>query len=805
MSRRKERPMADFLRRLFDSDFLPHGHCYFWQPALVWLHVTSDALIALAYFWIPASLLYFARKRTDVPFQWMFVMFGAFIIACGLTHAMEVWTLWHGTYRLSGVIKAGTALISMATAVALVPLVPEALSVPSHEQLQRANEALRAQIGVRERAEQRLTLVHTVLRAVSETADFASGLRTTLASLCAATGWTVGEAWTVNADGTGLVVREAWSADDEASPFVVAGQGMTLELHEGLPGSAWQTRRAVWSEDLAEASFRRGNAAREAGLQAAFAIPVVVDAETIAVLQFFSRERQHEDEQFVTLAAAVAVELGSVMRRRHTEEALRESEGTLKSLFEYAPDAILAVNRAGRILQANLQAEAMFGYDRDELRGRSIEVLLPERLREQHRQHRRAYSAEPRRRPMGAGLRLFGLRKDGSEVPVDITLTPVENRDGVVMAVARDMTERREARRRFRRLLESAPDAMILVGPDGRVVAVNSHAERMFGYGRHEMLGQPLAELIPPRLREVAGRGLAAFFREPRMIHLGSDGAPEISGLHKDGRELPLQVTMSAIETEIGLLAVAAVRDLTEKREAERQREQLYQELRRSRERLAVLSTRLLAAQESERRTIARELHDEIGQALTAVSVNLQTLLTSPESADRTEVLDESITITQQTLRQVRNLSLDLRPSLLDDLGLGPALRWYLERQAQRLGCTISLDDNLGDLRYPAPIETTCFRVAQEAITNVARHSNAQTVRVTVRREAAELHLAVEDDGAGFDVDAARERASRGHSLGLLGMEERATLAGGRIEIISRPGHGTRVVARFPIEAAAGA
>src|SRR5262249_41734823 len=150
----------------------------------------------------------------------------------------------------------------------------------------------------------------------------------------------------------------------------------------------------------------------------------------------------------------------------------------------------------------------------------------------------------------------------------------------------------------------------------------------------------------------------------------------------------------------------------------------------------------------------------------------------------------ESITITQQTLRQVRNLSLDLRPSLLDDLGLGPALRWYLERQAQRLGCDIALEDELGDVRYPPPVETTCFRVAQEAITNVVRHANAQAVRVHVRRLGAEVELVVEDDGNGFDLTAARERASRGHSLGLLGMEERALLAGGRLDVESRPGHG---------------
>src|SRR4029079_2217380 len=187
------------------------------------------------------------------------------------------------------------------------------------------------------------------------------------------------------------------------------------------------------------------------------------------------------DEQLVARVSAGAVELGSVMQRRRVEEALRDSEGTIRSLFEYAPDAIVAVDRTGRIVQANVQSEAMFGYNRDELEGRSIEVLLPERLRETHRGHRAAFSREPRRRPMGAGLRLVGLRKEGTEFPIDITLTPVEDRaDGMVMAVARDMTERREAQRRFRRLLESAPDAMILVGPDCRVVLPNSHAEALF-------------------------------------------------------------------------------------------------------------------------------------------------------------------------------------------------------------------------------------------------------------------------------------------------------------------------------------
>ena len=141
--------MKEFLETLFSSDFMPHGYCYLWNPGLVWLHVVSDALVALAYFSIPATLIYFIRKRRDLPFNWMFVSFGIFILACGATHAMEVWTLWHGTYWLSGAIKAITAMASVPTAILLVQLVPRALALPS-------SEAMKLEIAERKRAEQAL-------------------------------------------------------------------------------------------------------------------------------------------------------------------------------------------------------------------------------------------------------------------------------------------------------------------------------------------------------------------------------------------------------------------------------------------------------------------------------------------------------------------------------------------------------------------------------------------------------------------------------------------------------------------------
>jgi PAS domain S-box-containing protein len=168
--------MKEFLEKLFSSDFMGHGYCYLWRPEIVWLHGVSDGLIALAYFVIPVALVYFVRKRRDLPFHWVFFMFGIFILGCGTTHVMELWTLWHGTYRLAGVIKAITAGASVATAVALVPLIPRALLLPSPAQLRAANQELEKEIAERRRAERALQLAHDELesRVQQRTAELAT-------------------------------------------------------------------------------------------------------------------------------------------------------------------------------------------------------------------------------------------------------------------------------------------------------------------------------------------------------------------------------------------------------------------------------------------------------------------------------------------------------------------------------------------------------------------------------------------------------------------------------------------------------
>jgi signal transduction histidine kinase len=227
----------------------------------------------------------------------------------------------------------------------------------------------------------------------------------------------------------------------------------------------------------------------------------------------------------------------------------------------------------------------------------------------------------------------------------------------------------------------------------------------------------------------------------------------------------------------------------------------LLETVKKSRAQSRALSRRLEEAHENERRHLSRELHDQIGQALTAAKINTDMLRAEapPALAAR---LNENAAILDGLLQQTRQISLDLRPPLLDDLGLVPALRWYVNQRAERAGLQANfVADPLVD-DVPPPVRIACFRLAQEAITNVVRHARARTLTVELSRADTSLRLIVRDDGQGFDVDAAKARADQGASLGLLGMKERAALAGGRARIISSPGHGATVEVVLPLETA---
>jgi two-component system sensor histidine kinase UhpB len=225
----------------------------------------------------------------------------------------------------------------------------------------------------------------------------------------------------------------------------------------------------------------------------------------------------------------------------------------------------------------------------------------------------------------------------------------------------------------------------------------------------------------------------------------------------------------------------------------------IEEELRLQTVQLHYLSRQLLSAQETERRRIARELHDEIGQSLTAAMISVQMMQHRPAAADLATDLAEAAAVLDMTLQQVRAMSLELRPAMLDDLGLVPALQWHLDRVGQRSGLRVALKASALQGRLPAELETVCYRVVQEALTNIVRHARAKQVQVQIERRLDEVQLTISDDGRGFDLAAAQAHVQAGRSLGLLSMEERVTLLSGTLQIDSAPGRGCRVFARLPL------
>lgn len=341
-------------------------------------------------------------------------------------------------------------------------------------------------------------------------------------------------------------------------------------------------------------------------------------------------------------------------------------------------------------------------------------------------------------------------------------------------------------------IFQGVSDCLFLlrVGPDDsyRFVCVNASFLKVTGLAREQVDGKRIEEVLPQAsLALVKGK-----YKE--AIRGRKPVSWEESGTYPAGRRVG-EVTLTPLAGKTGTIDQLAgvVRDITERTLAG-QRSEAYGR------KLQTLSRRLVEAQETERRHIARELHDEIGQALTVAQLNLQAALQSPVAGVLAPRLTESLGVVERVLEQVHDISLNLRPSMLDDLGLEPALRWYTNRQAALAGLQARFAMDPLKQRLDPILETECFRIAQEALTNVVRHARASAVTVELHAQEGRLQLYVRDDGVGFDVAPVREQAVRGASLGLLSMEERAALAGGGLEFNSAPGQGAEVHAWFPLQ-----
>ena len=519
----------------------------------------------------------------------------------------------------------------------------------------------------------------------------------------------------------------------------------------------------------------------------------------------------------------VAILFNNITDRRLAEERLRESEERLRAIFEASRDGIL-VEHGERAVYVNDSYARMFGYEGpEELLGEHVSnVVAPEDAERLLEYGQRRLRGEPA--PVAYEFR--GRRRDGALVDLEASVSThaVAGKTYITTAV-RDISERKHAEEalrqsegKYRLLMEQASDGIHTYDLRGGMIETNSKLCEMLGYTREELLLLNVADLIPPE-------DLAAAPVRFDELRSGRTLLTERLLRRKDGTLLPVEISGRMIRE--GVLQ-SIVRDISERKRAEHALQEAYGELeRRVEERTAELARaietlkaenaerlraeearrdllgRLVTAQEEERRRISRELHDQMGQQLVALLLGLKTL--GAESYGRRSSLDtlrQLEGITGELSREVHTLAWGLRPPALDDLGLEAALANYAEEWAERSRVSVDFHSaGFAGGRLPLTHETAVYRIAQEALTNVARHSGADRVSFILERRGDHVLAVIEDNGGGFDLEAAQPPAGRGGRLGLLGMRERAALLGGTINVESATGAGTTVFVRIPFDA----
>ncbi len=468
---------------------------------------------------------------------------------------------------------------------------------------------------------------------------------------------------------------------------------------------------------------------------------------------------------------------------------MKLSELTFQLMVESTPNAILLVNKEGKIVYINAQTEKLFGYLKAELIGQIVEELIPSRYRSRHPDFRNSFFDSPLVRPMGAGRDLFGLKKNGAEFPIEIGLNPVPTADGtLVLASIIDITERKKAEERFRLVVESAPNAMILVNREGKISLVNDQTEKLFGYNREDLIGQKLEILLPNRFRNEHPDHRARFFSEPSVRSMGA--GRDLFALRKDGTEIQVEIGLNPIETDEGPMVLASIIDITERKIQE----------------LTIIRKNELEAKNKELEQFAYLASHDLQEPLRTVSNYIQIL-----REDYVKTLDDIAHGHLKTIDLATKRMSALVKALLMYSRIGR------DRKLVYVDCNVLIEEVLADLEslilqtetkiilnsLPSlkVYEVEFRQLLQNLIANAIKFKNRDVspeIRIRSQQEGDLWQFSIQDNGIGIDSKhfdrifyifqrLHLESEYEGYGIGLANCKKIVELHGGKIWIESTP------------------